>query len=295
MRQAAEILFLSQPSLTATVQKLEQELGCCLFDRIAHRIRLTKEGKVFLAHCETIEQEIRNSIMHMEELAQKNKTVINIGCVEPLLREYLPKKMREFLELPENDGIQFHITEATTPEMVACMKKGDLDLILGSETEDGALQQFPLMESPLVMICRQNDPQAEKKHFGIAAIYSRPFCSWDALSKMVLLGYTKRSVMDHVLEEMWLSRGITLNYRYRMPHETAIISLVANGFGAAVIPWVSDLKNFAVDIYPLPSGTYHRRLCIASRRDHNVLAAANKFVDFLLSKEEQHAEPEWGG
>ena len=45
--KAAEVLFLSQPSVTARIQSLERELGCKLFDRLGKQIVLTDEGRKF--------------------------------------------------------------------------------------------------------------------------------------------------------------------------------------------------------------------------------------------------------
>ena len=89
--------------------------------------------------------------------------------------------------------------------------------------------------------------------------------------------------MDHILEKMWMSLNISFHYRYRMPNETAILALVANGFGSAIIPWVDELRNFPVNIFPLPSGTFGHRLCIVTRKDHALEGAAGDFSQFLLS------------
>ena len=265
MRQASELLFVSQPSLTVSLRKLEQELGVTLFDRIGHRIRLTADGRAFLAHCETIEAEVRNARIHMEELSTQRKTIINIGCVETLLREYLPERMRMFLETPGNYGVDFHIFEGQTPALTADLKKGKLDFVLGSEIEDESLEQKLLLQAPLIVIFRQDGKKPGGKRFGKAMLYPEAPCSWNELAKLPLLGYPKASVMDGVLEKMWLSEGIDFQYRYRMPNEVAIAALVANGFGVAIIPWVNELSGFPVNVFALPSGDYCRRLCILTQ------------------------------
>lgn len=283
MHQAAEILFLSQPSLSAALQKLERELDVRLFDRVGHRIRLTPEGQLFLTHCERIEAEVQNARIHMEALSTQKKTIVNIGCVEPLLREYLPEKMRAFLENPANSGVDFQVYDGFTAEMAAKVKKGELDFFIGSETEDEALQQTLLMQTPLVLIRRREGQRPAAKTYGKAALFKESPCTWEALTKLPLLGYPQFSAMDHILEKMWMSLNISFHYRYRMPNETAILALVANGFGSAIIPWVDELRNFPVDIFPLPSGAFGHRLCIATRKDHALEGAAGDFSQFLLS------------
>ena len=58
MGQAAEKLFLSQPSLSASMARLEKELGVRLFDRRGHRMTLTGEGEAYLRHVERILREV---------------------------------------------------------------------------------------------------------------------------------------------------------------------------------------------------------------------------------------------
>lgn len=54
--KAAEVLFLSQPSVTARIQTLERELDCKLFDRLGKQIALTEKGKQFLPYAQQIMQ-----------------------------------------------------------------------------------------------------------------------------------------------------------------------------------------------------------------------------------------------
>ena len=283
MHQAAQILFLSQPSLSAALQKLERELDVRLFDRVGHRIRLTAEGQQFLTHCERIESEVQNAKTHMEALSMRKKTIVTIGCVEPLLREYLPERMRCFLENPANSGVDFQVYDGLTAEMAAKVKKGELDFFIGSEAEDETLQQTLLMQTPLVLVCRREGQRPAARRYGKAFLFQESLCTWEALTKMPLLGYPQFSAMDRILKKMWMSLNISFHYRYRMPNVTAILALVDNGFGSAIIPWVDELRNFPVDIFPLPSGTFGHRLCIVTGKDHPLEGAAGDFFQFLLS------------
>ena len=69
--QAAKNLYLSQPALSATVKKVEKELGVTIFDRSTSPIVLTEEGKVYIESIEKIravEEEMNNKLLDMSEL-----------------------------------------------------------------------------------------------------------------------------------------------------------------------------------------------------------------------------------
>lgn len=58
--KAAEVLYISQPTVTARIQSLERELDCRVFDRLGKQISLTDKGKQFLPYAQQILQIYQN-------------------------------------------------------------------------------------------------------------------------------------------------------------------------------------------------------------------------------------------
>ena len=94
--KAADILAITQPSLSYAISTLEEELGVKLFEKNGRNVTLTKYGKVFLNDVEEVLNRLDSSVNSLK-LAGKGE-----GCIDVVFRtlgiDFLPKIMRGFLE-----------------------------------------------------------------------------------------------------------------------------------------------------------------------------------------------------
>ena len=275
MRQAADQLYISQPSLSISLRKLEEELGLILFDRTGHRIRLTAAGRAFHAHALRILQERDDCLIHMKRLAEAHERKISLGCISPVLNGYLPESMNAFLSLPDNADMEFEIEEGNSPALIEKLKGGLLDLLICTEIRDEDLTYRLLQESPLVLVRPKANAAHHPKNY-----------SWEEIAAVPMLGYPEKAALNGLLSDMWLEHGIYPAYRYRMPHEEAILAMVESGFGFAIIPETESIGSYAVDVCPLPSGNaaglpYTRKISLAWLRGQDLTGAAGKFAEYL--------------
>ena len=97
--RAAEELNISQPSLSRSIDTLEQELGLPLFEKQGRNVILTKYGRIFLEHAGRILEEVRTAERKMQYLTQ-NGGHVDIAYVSPLANYYIPHTVRSFLNRP---------------------------------------------------------------------------------------------------------------------------------------------------------------------------------------------------
>ena len=86
--KAAQLLHISQPSVTKNVQSLESELNLALFDRRQKHVSLTEAGQVFLIHAKKIMQDVQAAQVSMERFRVPKKGAIKLG-VPPMIESYL--------------------------------------------------------------------------------------------------------------------------------------------------------------------------------------------------------------
>ncbi|SFR74390.1 LysR family transcriptional regulator [[Clostridium] aminophilum] len=267
MRQAAEVLYISQPSLSASIANLEAELGVALFERRHQRLFLTTHGEAFLAHCRQIQKDLEDARDHMKILSDEEQQFFRIGMITPFLRDYFPKKMQAFQKLPGNENVSFTFSNAQTPELVQGLKNGIFDLLLCSANEDPEVRQIPIRKEPLVFISPKKEPYVLE--------------CWESLSEFKLIGYLKDSVMDRLIERAAGEHGVKLHFLHRAPGDDSIISLVEYGFGNAIIPKNRNLMYYDVSCTPLPGSAYYRTVYLTTLRDHPCRGAAARFANFL--------------
>lgn len=123
--KAAQILHVSQPSVTKAIQSLEAELKLTLFNRSQKQISLTEAGQVFLIHAKKILQDVKAAQVSMERFQDKNSGVIRFG-VPPMVESYL---------FP-NLFIKF---QAANPEILIDLQECSDSLAVHENLENGSL------------------------------------------------------------------------------------------------------------------------------------------------------------
>ena len=269
-RQAAEKLYISQPSLSISMLNLEKELNIALFTHQGRKMELTDAGKSFLRHAETILGDVDKALVHMRRLGTERRTTVHIGCTTPVIQDELPEMMQSFRSLPGNEDTRFIFATDNTPGLIRKIKEGQYDLLICTESGDEELAEYRLREDPLVLIV----PEDQKKIPD----------SWESLAALPLIGYEESSMMEQILSSVAREQEIRFRFSLRAPNEDAIAALVEHQMGCAVIPWTRAMEHYRIRRCPLPGGSYSRNTCIAVlKSDSGRGEAADRFLRFLTS------------
>src|SRR5581483_6091263 len=97
--RAAELLHVSQPTLSHQIRQLEEELGVPLFDRIGKRIRLTAAGDAFRLHAKTSVEALRAGQNAIGELENLVAGTVRIGVIHSFNTVLVPTSVSTFLRL----------------------------------------------------------------------------------------------------------------------------------------------------------------------------------------------------
>lgn len=166
---AAEKCFVTQPTMSMQVQKLEEELGIKLFDRTKQPISPTDIG------IEVIDQarKILKESYKLKELISDQKTVLSgelrIGIIPTIAPYLMPQIISSFMKkYPE---VQLVIWEYMTDQIVNELKNGLLDCgILSTPLEDKNLQENPLFYESFVAYLSKSSPLKSKKNLNATDI-----------------------------------------------------------------------------------------------------------------------------
>ena len=90
-RKAAELLNISQPALSRSIKKLEEELGICLFDRIGRSVKLNQFGRVFLKRVENGLNEISYGVEEINHLKNPYTGTVSIAFLQTFGISILPE------------------------------------------------------------------------------------------------------------------------------------------------------------------------------------------------------------
>ncbi len=178
MTKAADILHVTQPTLSKTLKSLEDELGKKLFTRHSFSISLTEEGMLLrdraedlIAMADRIEQEF----ITLDDITGGD---IYFGLAESYQIRYLAKEIRKLKK--RYPGFTYHITSGDTEQVTEKLDKGLLDFAVLCEMPNTAKYDYVKFPEADIWgaVMPADHPLAAKKSVKVKDLIGQPlFCS----------------------------------------------------------------------------------------------------------------------
>ncbi len=155
MTKAAEILHVTQPTLSKTLRALEDELGKKLFTRHSFSISLTEEGMLLRDRAEslvTMADKIETEFLSLDDITGG---ALYLGLAESYQIRYLAREIRRLKSV--YPGLNYHITSGDTEQVTEKLDKGLLDFAVVCDTPDARKYEYLPFPEPdiwgVVMPC----------------------------------------------------------------------------------------------------------------------------------------------
>lgn len=160
---AAEHCFVTQPTLSMMIQKLEDELGIKIFDRSKQPVVVTEVGMSIVEQARVILKETA----HLRELVMEKKGEIGgelkVGIIPTLAPYLVPLFVKSFLK--KYPLVRLVMTEVRTEHIMEQLKNGLLDVgILATPLHDKQLTESPMFYEEFVVFTTKDEPAFKKKY-----------------------------------------------------------------------------------------------------------------------------------
>ncbi|GAA1004393.1 LysR substrate-binding domain-containing protein [Streptomyces thermogriseus] len=226
--RAAERLHISQSPLSRQIAQLEQKLGLTLFERSQQRIRLTRDGQVFLA-------EARALLRHADRLENLGRRLgrgeeggLCIGYVADAMHTgILPSALRTLHG--ERPGVHIALYNLPPAEQFEGLRQRSLDIALVHEppgADDPDLLAAPLLEDPLLLALPAGHPLADQEKVTPEDLDGRP---WIAIEN------TQDPAWRDTFIATCTAAGFTPDIRLEAAEPLTALGLVASGLGFALV------------------------------------------------------------
>ena len=156
--KAAQNLYISQPSLSARIKKIEEIIGEPLFDRSTTPLQLTEVGKVYIEAAEEItqiEQRVENYIIDLAGLKTGN---LAVGASTLFAAYVVPSLITQFNQ--KFPDVHIQLIEGNTAELEEMLGSNALDFVIDNYHYDSILYNKELY-------CEENILLAVPKHFAV--------------------------------------------------------------------------------------------------------------------------------
>ncbi|HXF47337.1 MAG TPA: LysR substrate-binding domain-containing protein [Burkholderiaceae bacterium] len=283
--RAAQKLHRTQPALTSSIRRLEQECGAPLFERAGRGIRLTAAGRLLLQWARRLRLDAEDARREIAALGRGLAGHVRVGVVPTAAQFLLPRAVQRLLaEAPE-------VTLKTVVGLIDALKPllrvGELDLMVGTESADEpGFTQTPLAEDYIVVAA----------HASHELLRGKPKLSDLCNYRWVLQppGAPTRDWLDHTFRR----HGLPLP-RVQIESSSLILlpTLIAE---SGLLSFISRRhlaqRGTPLREVPLAEATMRRRLVVVSRSGGYLPPAAGRLIDLLraVALESAGAQPRRG-
>ena len=264
--RAAEACFVSQPTLSVAIKKLEEELEVKLFERGTAEVSVTPLGEAIVRQA----QSVLEQAAAIKEIAKRGQDPLSgplrLGIIYTIGPYLLPELVRQVIA--QTPQMPLLLQENFTAKLLDMLRSGELDCAIMAEPfPDTGLAVAPLYDEPFMVAVPSAHPLASRSSISSEALRQET---------MLLLG-TGHCFRDHVLEvcpeyARFASDAEGIRKSFEGSSLETIRYMVASGMGITVVPQLS-VRSFEraggsdhVRYIPFDAPVPTRRVVLAWRR-----------------------------
>ena len=231
--RAAEACFVSQPTLSVAVKKLEEELDVKIFERSSNEVTITALGEDIVRQAQTV----LDQAAEIKEIAKRGKDplagVLTLGVIYTIGPYLLPDLVRQSID--RTPQMPLMLQENFTVKLLEMLRTGEIDCaILAEPFPDTGLAIAPLYDEPFLAAVPSTHPLAQQESISTQQLKNET---------MLLLG-AGHCFRDHVLEvcpefARYASNAEGIRRSFEGSSLETIKHMVAAGMGVTLVPRLS--------------------------------------------------------
>lgn len=289
--KAARKLFITQPSLSQVISKLETQLDAQLFDRSTNPLQITQAGRIFLKHAKEIclrEEMIKNEISEISEL---KSGILNIGTTPFLASCLLVPSITSFNRKYNN--ISIRISEEEPENLKKLILEGNIDIaVTKGKFSSELFSAEKIMSDRLYIAVAENNPinrtltsfrisADDIKNNMIRKIPEKPV-DMAVFRKEKFLVIRHDKTVEEISDKFSEDFGFTPDIAMCANHISTIFSFVLSGMGVALIPEMFiKFSNIMYHAVYYQADAWCSDIFMISKKDRNIGRAANEYKNIL--------------
>ncbi len=275
--KAGKSLYLSQPTISAHVAALEQELVVILFDRIGRTVVPTCAGEILYVHAQRIFDASELALSEIRKLQERITGKLDIGGSTIPANYILPEYLADFWRLyPE---VVMDLRVGDSEEIITAVRDNSLMLgVVGTKCDIADLVFEPIVQDCLALVMA---PRVYERHAHLATDAFLRSVPWVLREE----GSGTRDAMERSLARFQIPmQALTPSITVR--NAGATVRCVRAGMGAAItsaITVTDSLQDGSLVSIDLPGLRMERSFYVVHNRRRSLFPAALKLIDYLKS------------
>jgi LysR family carnitine catabolism transcriptional activator len=219
--RAAELCHLSQSAFSQKIARIERTAGVALFERSTRQVALTPEGEVFLVQVERIQQDLRDALSNLRDLANRRVGKVAVAALPSAAAVWMPAVLQRYGAA--NPLVRVQLFDTLAQAGLDLLRQGTADLAI---TAGGDLREFKLTElvrEPFYLVCPPAHRLARRRQVTLASLQGEPIIHLAKSSSV-------RQCLDAAGIHPPQAPGLEVE------HLATVAGLVAQGLGVSVVP-----------------------------------------------------------
>ncbi|MGM9924995.1 MAG: LysR family transcriptional regulator [Bacillus sp. (in: firmicutes)] len=268
--KAAEILSISQPALTRSITKMEQELGIALFDRVGRTVRLNKYGELFLKHVEKALSEITAGIEEIQQLRNPYTGTVSFSFLLTLMH-IVPDIISHFTKRYPEMNLELH--QSSSALSIQQLFDGEVDYcLIGPVDHDSNIIWRLLFEEELFVYVPADHPLAARTLISLAELREEHFISFKK-------GIGMRETTENYCKQV----GFIPKIKFEGEDVSTVMSLVSSGLGVTLVPEFNGIASDKIKKIAVSHPSCCRAIGIAWLKGKALSPTAELFKDEVIA------------
>jgi LysR family cyn operon transcriptional activator len=273
--RAAEVLYVSQPTLSQQIKQLEDQLNVQLLDRSGRHVRLTAAGEVYLHHARRALGELDTASRAIHELQDLSRGSLRLGMT-PITDYLATPLLNQFVS--RYPGISISTLEMPQDAIVASLAEDQVDIGIAFNSTLSTEGSSEEIDSHILFVETLSLTVGDKHHLaGQPGPVSKHALEQEAL---VLLNtdYANRRHIDQFCRD----HGIVPNITMEATSLSVIIEVVRHGKLASVLPNTIACAHHGLHAIPLLPELPHHTISLICRKGAHKSPACKAFADLAM-------------
>src|SRR5918992_4177594 len=256
--RAAEALYVTQPTLTARLKGLEQDLDAKLFVRSQRGMRLSDAGRAFLPYAERSLDAVSSGRRLLSELARGEGGQLALGAAPAVSTYVLPRILTRFRRT--HPKVSLAVRTGHSEEVLELVLREQVQIGLGRLLRHPQVEAIPLYEDELMLVVDPKHPLADQGAVGP-----------DELLEVQLILFDRTSSYRRLTSEFFEGVGAVPRAVMELDNIDAAKKMVEQGLGVALLPHTAvaaELESGSLKTVTLAGvRSPKQRIVIFRRRD----------------------------
>jgi DNA-binding transcriptional LysR family regulator len=270
---AASRLFLTQSSLTATIQQFEEAVGLKLFDRNTRRVAMTDEAMRFKEEADKILSHFDSAVSDLHAFSQSQQGHIRIAGAASVIHQFVARAVTVFRQTYPN--VTFSLRDAGAEQVEQMVMNGDVDFAVTSRHKGyDELSYTPLLEDRYGVVCRGD----------YALGQGRKPLKWSELSSDNFVLFSGDTGIGTFLREQAGDWPVFSGRHDEISSTSSLYSVLRLGGCYSIVPALAaatgEFRELA--FRELRAPVLSREICLITRRLRSLSPSSQRILEILL-------------